>query len=369
MDIIDQVRALASKIEKDREHILTEEATKNAFILPFINALGYNVFDVREVVPEFTADAGEKKGEKVDYAIIKDGKPIILIECKWCGVNLDEVHKNQLLRYFTFTEAKVGILTNGILYRFYTDLDKENLMDDKPFLELNLLDLNEQIVSEMKRFAKAYFSLNELKSVASELKYTREVKSILNEQLINPSEEFVKFFVKQVYQGSVTQTVKSLFANIVKKAFRHFVEDKIMDRLKSAMTQENTDKSEDTKQIDVVPPDDSSKIEPAIATTSDECEAFYVVKSIIRQSVDINRVVLRDAKTMCNVLLDDTIRKPICRFYFSPKYKRIGIIKADKTEDKFDIEKLDDIYKYSEQIITTLSLYEKKYVAQLIEAG
>ncbi len=78
MDFIDRIRDLSTRIPKQLEHIQTEEATKNALIMPFISALGYNVFDPTEVVPEFTADVGIKKGEKVDYAIHLDGKPIML---------------------------------------------------------------------------------------------------------------------------------------------------------------------------------------------------------------------------------------------------------------------------------------------------
>lgn len=95
--------------------------------MPFFSLLGYDVFDPHEFIPEFTADVGIKKGEKVDYAITKDGKPIILIEAKWCGDNLEK-HGSQLFRYFGTTSAKFGILTNGIIYKFYTDLDESNKM-------------------------------------------------------------------------------------------------------------------------------------------------------------------------------------------------------------------------------------------------
>jgi hypothetical protein len=125
--------------------IQTEEATKNAFILPFIGILGYDVFDPSEVVPEFTADVGTKKGEKVDYAIIRDKKVIMLFECKACDANLDESHASQLYRYFSVTESRIGVLTNGILYRFYTDLEEPNKMDSKPFMELNIIEIQEPL--------------------------------------------------------------------------------------------------------------------------------------------------------------------------------------------------------------------------------
>ena len=124
-DLIDAIRSIAAKIEKSRSLVQTEEATKNAFVMPFIAALGYDVFDPTEVTPEMVADVGVKKGEKIDYAVMRDGKPIMLFECKHHGANLDTEHASQLYRYFSVTEGRVAVLTNGkpVVYpelpRFY----------------------------------------------------------------------------------------------------------------------------------------------------------------------------------------------------------------------------------------------------------
>ena len=149
MDFIENIQGLAARIDKQLGHLKTEEATKNALVMPFINALGYNVFDPTEVVPEFSADVGVKKGEKVDYAIMKDDKVIMLFECKASNVVLGDDHASQLYRYFSVTEARIGVLTNGVLYRFYADLDEPNKMDAKPFLEFNMLDVQESLVSAL----------------------------------------------------------------------------------------------------------------------------------------------------------------------------------------------------------------------------
>lgn len=209
MDFIDQIRQIAGRIPKQLEHIKTEEGTKNALIMPFINALGYNVFDPTEVVPEFTADVGLKKGEKVDYAIVKDGKPIMLFECKAAGANLDTEHFSQLLRYFHTTAARVGILTNGIVYRFFTDLDEPNKMDMKPFLELNMLDIKEAAVEEVKRFSKSAFNPDELANAATELRYTKEIKLVLTEQFADPSEELVRLLLGRVHTGTKTKRIQT----------------------------------------------------------------------------------------------------------------------------------------------------------------
>ena len=176
MELIDSIRQIAKVYTERKDIIQTEEATKTALIMPLITALGYNVFDPTEVVPEFTADIGIKKGEKVDYAIIKDGKPIMLIEAKWSGEELDVSKESQLMRYFNTTPAKIGILTNGHEYRFYTDLDQDNIMDMMPFLQFSICDISEQIVRELKRFTKGAFKIEEIASTASELKYTGTMK-------------------------------------------------------------------------------------------------------------------------------------------------------------------------------------------------
>ncbi|HEU5375954.1 MAG TPA: type I restriction endonuclease, partial [Ktedonobacteraceae bacterium] len=193
MDFIEVLQNLSSKILKQKNLIQTEEATKNAFIMPFISALGYDVFDPSEVIPEFIADVGIKKGEKVDYAIKQDGKIIMLFECKGCNGVLDDGHASQLYRYFSVTEARIAVLTDGIIYKFYTDIEQPNKMDSRPFMEFNMLDIQEPLVAELKRLTKQAFNLEAILTVASELKYTREIKHILNDQLNAPSEEFVRF--------------------------------------------------------------------------------------------------------------------------------------------------------------------------------
>ncbi len=199
MDFIEQLQQLANKTNKLCSILQTEEATKNALIMPFINILGYDIFDPTEVIPEFVADVGIKKGEKVDYAIKKDDKIIMLFECKHCGGDLSISHASQLYRYFAVTEARIAVLTNGIIYRFFTDLEAPNKMDEKPFLELNMAELNDSAVVELKKLSKSAFNIEELITTAGELKYTRQVKRIISEHLENPSDEFVKLFASKIF--------------------------------------------------------------------------------------------------------------------------------------------------------------------------
>lgn len=209
MDLIDRLTELSKTASRVIDQLETEEATKNALIMPLINALGYNVFDPTEVVPEYTADVGTKKGEKVDYAIMREGAPIILFECKTAGADLDKEHASQLYRYFSVTDARFGILTNGVNYRVFSDLESPNKMDSRPFLEFSILDINDDVAEQLKKFAKATFDLEDILSTASDLKYTKGIKRALMEEWTNPSEELVKLFASRVYQGRMTQTAKN----------------------------------------------------------------------------------------------------------------------------------------------------------------
>lgn len=354
MDFADRIRELAKRIPNQLQHIRTEEATKNALVMPFISALGYNVFDPMEVTPELDADVGVKKGEKVDYAILKDGKPIILFECKAVSANLDDVHASQLYRYFSVTEAKIGVLTNGIIYRFFSDLEATNKMDSKPFLEVDLLSADEIVLSELKKFSKATFELVSILANANELKYTREIKRILGQEINQPSEEFVRFFASKVYTGRMTQSVREQFTEITKKAIQQFISERVSDRLKSALAQEQ-------EAVKVAAPAEAAPVpEEAHRTTEDELHGYYIVKAILSQLVDPERVFMRDQKSYCSVLLDDSNRKQICRLWFNSAQKYIGLFDVTKNEVRTPIQNLSDIYKLSDQLKETVRRFELK---------
>ena len=331
--------------------------------MPFINTLGYNVFNPMEVVPQFTCDLGTKKGEKVDYAIMRDGKPIILFECKSATANLDEVHASQLFRYFAVTEARFGVLTNGVVYRFHSDLDEPNKMDIKPFLELNMLELDEALVEELDRFTKASFDLDTTLEAAGELKYTREIKCILSSQLREPSDDFVRFFASQIYSGRMTQSVRVRFAELTKQALNQFVTDRVYDRLKSAMSTERTGADDVVKTPETGASDEAEDLEGTngVDTTVEELHGYYIVKTILHDVVDVKRIEMRDFKGFCGVLLDHSLLKPICRLRFnSLKNKRLGLINNEsRQEERVPIDDLDDIYKYADRLKATVSYYEQ----------
>jgi len=355
MDFKDQILQLAARVEKLLPQLKTEEATKNALIMPFIQVLGYDVFNPFEVNPEFIADIGIKKGEKVDYAIMKEGEPTILIECKHHLEKLDP-HNSQLFRYFHTTTAKFGLLTNGLAYRFYTDLVEKNKMDSTPFFEFNITEIKEAEIVELKKFHKSYFDIESITNTASELKYLNELKTLLVQEMVTPSDNFVSFFAKQVYSGVLTAKVKEQFGPIIKRSFSSLINDSISERLKSALNQE--------KQIEVA---EATKLEEAavvesgsdIITTEEELEGFYIVKSLLRQNVDSKRINYRDALSYFAILLDDNNRKTVCRLYLGANKKYLAILDDNKKEIKHEIHSLDEIYKYTEDLLKVIERLEK----------
>lgn len=350
MDFIDQLRTLATRISNTKDLIQTEEATKNAMVMPFIQMLGYNVFDPLEVTPELTADIGTKKGEKVDYAILRDGKPIILFECKKCGADLNINHAGQLFRYFHVTEARFGVLTNGVTYRFFTDLEQPNKMDEKPFLEFNILDFKDQEVEELKKFAKSAFDLDTILTTANDLKYTRAIQNLLSDWMSNPSEEFVRLVSADLLAGRrFTPVVKEQFTAITKRAFKQLIGDRINDRLKVAMTPEVA------MAPDLIQQDDSENDE--LVTSSEEIEGFYIVKAILRDVINPRRVFMRDAQSYCAILLDDNNRKPICRLRFNNAARLVVGLFNDKEEEKISIAEADELYTLADRLKATVVSY------------
>lgn len=360
MDFIDEIKVLAARIPETLEFIQTEEAAKTALIMPFVRALGYNTEDPREVVPEFIADVGDRKGEKVDYAIMKDGKPVILIECKSAANGLADQDAAQLSRYFTITDVRFAVLTNGLVYRFYSDLDRSNRMDTSPFLEFKMLEFEDSHVDELKRFAKSSFDEDSTVQAATELKYTGEIKRILAEQLREPSDEFVRFFTSQVYSGRMTQPIRERFAQRTREALNQYVNERVYDRLKSAMATEG-----DALSMKPVAVSEGSLSEESISdteesdivTTDEELQAFYIVKTLLHDVVDVRRIEMRDAKSFCAIYLDHTNRKPICRLWFNRTQKYLGLIDVEKNEERVPISDLDDIYQYAARLKATIGFY------------
>lgn len=349
MNFVEQLQALSIKTEKLCSMLETEEATKNALILPLIHMLGYDIFDPTEVIPEFVADVGIKKGEKVDYVIKNDGKVIMLFECKHCGGELSLKHASQLFRYFSVTETRIAVLTNGLTYQFYTDLDAPNKMDEKPFLVVDILDLNDVAIHELQKLTKQNFDIDQIIASAGDLKYTRQIKRLIGEQIDNPSDEFVRFFATQVYDGVLTPARREAFKELTRRSFRQAINERVKDRFKTAMSGE----PEPETQTDIV---DGKLVE----TTQEEMEGFYIVKSLLRDMVEPERITHRDTQSYMGILLDNNNRKPLARLHFNRGQKYIGMFDEKREETRMPISKLNDIYDHAEKLRKVFAFYESE---------
>lgn len=357
MAFADALTALSEKVAQQWEAVETEEATKTAFIMPFIaTVLGYDVFDPREVTPEFVADVGVKKGEKIDYAITHDGAVQILVECKKVSGALTLEHASQLYRYFAVTSARVAILTNGRTWNFYTDLDEPNKMDSKPFLVLDLMDVDETLLPELKKLTKESFDLTSIVTAAEELKYVGAIKREIAAEFTEPGPEFVKLLAQRVYDGRFTQGAQEKFTGLVATALRQFLNDRVNDRLKAALG--TSDISTSAPEVDPagtdVDPDADATVptnDDGIETTAEELFAFRIIKAIACAEIAPERITYRDAKSYFSVLADDNNRRPIARCYFNSKSANwLGLLDEDKNVTRYELDVIEDIYKYAEQI-------------------
>lgn len=372
MEIAERAQGLALKIRKHKAGIETEEATKNAFVMPFISTvLGYDVFNPVEVIPEFTADVGLKRGEKIDYAIAHDGQVQVLVEVKKINDPLRIEHASQLFRYFAVTNARIAILTNGQVYQFYTDLDAPNRMDSKPFLVLDFADIDETLLPELAKLTKESFDLDSVISAAGELKYIGQLKRVLAAQFKEPEDEWVRFLTTRVYEGSFTQRIRDQFLPLVGKATRQFLNEQVNDRLKNALggpgayvsVTADTASADEQAAPEAGPPaglQDSPSGDDRISdivTVEEELEGFRVVRAIVCGEVAAARVVARDTKSYFGILLDDNNRKPIARLWFNRTKKYLGLFDENKAETRISVSTIEDIYQHADHLRRTVARY------------
>lgn len=357
-DIADQLRVLATKLERTRNELSTEEATKTTLIMPFIQSvLGFDVFDGTEVIPEFTADVGMKKGEKVDFAIVNDDEIAILLECKKVGEPLSLENAAQLFRYFTVTTARIAILSNGNEYRFYTDLDAPNKMDSQPFLELRMDDLDSSLFTEIEKLRKSNFDLESVLSAAEELKYVSAAKREFASEARELSYDVASVFLPRIYSGRLTAKIREQLTPLVAKGYAQFISDQVNYRLQTALGGSQRLEASPVPATEE-PSDQDVQQDSDIVTTVDEFQGHLIVQAILSRDYDPTRVVLRDTKSYCGILMDDNNRKPICRFHFhNPDNLRIGLLDEEKNVTLHHLNGLPEIYQYSDALLEAASRY------------
>jgi len=350
MSFEEQIKDYSQRILSLRNNISTEEATKTSLIMPFFQILGYDVFNPAEFTPEFIADVGIKKGEKVDYAIMQNGNPVILIESKSITQRLEN-HDSQLFRYFGTTNAKFAILTNGVIYKFFTDLDEPNKMDSKPFLEMDMIDVKDSQVMELKKFHKSNFNLDSIKGTASELKYLGLIRSAMKETFTSLPDSFVRYILSSnVYEGRFTQNIMDKFTPLVKKGVTTYINELVNEKIQTAL---NTPEKIDLSLAETPESDTIEKLDQ-IVTTEKEIEAYYIIKSLLVENIDMSRVGYKDTRSYFGVLVDQKVTRWICRVYLTDTQAYLVIRDSEDKDQRYEIKDLNEIYVLKDVLIERL---------------
>lgn len=273
-------------INKKRS-ITTEETTKISLILPFFRCLGYDIENPDEVKAEYACDVGVKTSEKVDLAILIDDELQMLVECKSVKTKLNSNHLNQLLRYYSVSDCKIAVLTNGVEYWFFTDSIKAGRMDSNPFL---IVDVVNDDLSILELFSRDKFSVEKINNLVDELKYRTAIREILLSEFSAPSDEFVSLIAKEVNFGRLTQDRRKKFKKLMSQELEAILSNVVVDYRER---------------------------DNPIITTPEEIEGFYIVRSILSEEIDSDRVAIRDRQSYCAILLDDNQNYTICRLYFN----------------------------------------------------
>ncbi|CAD7800060.1 hypothetical protein CHRY9390_00576 [Chryseobacterium aquaeductus] len=349
-----KLQQLHERVDALKEQINTEEATKNAFVMPFIQILGYDIFNPTEVIPEHICDIGTKKGEKIDYVIKKDNEPILIIECKHWKEKVD-AHNSQLHRYYHVSKSKFGVLTNGHIYNFYADLEKPNIMDEKPFFTLDLSNIKDSSLKILENFTKKGYNLEQILDSAEDLKYIKAIRNEFEKDLQEPSDEIVKLLVSRFFDKPITAPRMIAFKEYTKKAFSNSINESINFRLKNAL---NITETVPSKAQDQTPSVDESVETAKFVTTEEEIEGSQIVKAILREILSSSRIAFRDTQSYFGILLDDNNRKPICRLHFNSSNKYIELFNNGKDNgEKKLLTTLEEIYDYKAELLSTVTNY------------
>lgn len=325
MNFSDSLRRFASKIDGVKMCCKTEEGTKHSLILPIIQMMGYNIFDPTEVVPEVDCDI-RKSGEKVDYVIQHQEQHLILIECKHWTKNLDD-YVGQLGGYFVSSDARFGILTNGVEYRCYTDLDKPNIMDEQPFLVVYMDDLTDEGLEGLEMFCKDTFNEDMILDKADELKCLKALREEVRQEFSEPSFELTTHFARRIYGQVPSKAVRERMRLLLSKVIKEFVGCK----------------------------PDSDDIEE---TSSDEQKVLTAIRNVLGDMVSHERVELFVGSGYSSIRLDGCQWWPIIKFKYTDNTKWIALGKYlpqsyhfyCNTKDKHYITDEHDIISFSKDI-------------------
>ena len=318
------------KINEAIELCTNEAQTRKFLIEPFFHLLNYISNDL---IPEYNADFGERISQKIDYAILLNKKDTILIEAKKYNSRLSDKEAGQLNGYFNNTKnSRIAVLTNGIEYRFYSDVLQPNIIDNKAFFVFNLSNYTEKDLETLIKFDKRYVVVNEIIKTAQECVFTEDFEATLLKELIAPSKDFLKIIHREMnFKTKFTEETQAKMIKMINSALlKSLYEKKVLSEANS-----NTG---------------------GIITTESEIQAYHTIRTLLIQNKKIpsQRIFFKDFKSFFNISIDDNLKKVICKLVFSDSKMKIVI-----ENNEYLLSSVDDVLKYKNELtIRTLTLLE-----------
>lgn len=351
------IKDLVEKISNEKQYTNNEQATKVAFINPFLDSLGYDVRDPRKVQHEYSSDAGGKKGEKVDYAIMKDDTPIMIIEAKHHGEKLDG-WGTQLQRYFNvMSDVKFAILTNGVEYKFFTDFDELNMLDKTPFMHINLEDIDKSSLQQLEKFAYDNLDLETAYENAAFQKYVMQVTEVLKSNFDEPSDAFIDFFAKSIDLGQkrVTARIKEEMKLPVKKSLDDFINNKVRRALNQSLnsidSRAKRDDTLDEENASGTANEDTPRMDEF---SYDEDQGFRIICAILAEKASVEDTVLKNTIHYATVLMYGKTTRWVARMRFKGSAKTVEYNAPSVAGQRFSVDAISDIYKHKAYVLEAL---------------
>lgn len=315
----------------DAIELCTNEAQTRKFLIePFFHLLNYISNDL---IPEFSADFGERVSQKIDYAILLNKKETILIEAKKYNSKLSDKEAGQLNGYFNNTKSsRIAVLTNGIEYRFYSDILLPNVIDTKPFFVFNLINYADRDLETLIKFDKRYVVINEIIKTAQDCVFAEDFEAALLKEFIAPSKDLLKIIHRNMN---------------FKVKFNEETQGKMINMINSALLKSLYDK----KVLS-----ESNSNTGGIITTETEIQAYHTIRTLLIQNKKIpsQRIFFKDFKSFFNISVDDNLKKVICKLVFTDAKLKIII-----ENNEYILSNVDDVLKYKNELINrTLLLLE-----------
>ena len=333
-DFVRHIREFSNSIDKNKlSNINNEEETKSDLILPVLNILGYQVFISSEVEKEKGVQIGTRP-HKIDYVINKNENQIFIVECKHHEQTDLTRHRNQLYSYFTaLPSVHFALLTNGIEYHFHTNIiGAKNVMDREPFLSFDIRFIKDSELDFFKNFCKHEFDLEKCIELSENCKYYNGILDHLTKQLHEPDKVFIDYLTKLVFDGRRGNIIRSRLDKLAKKALHDFKEKTLSF---------------------------GNEEEDEIVTTRTELAGYRKVMEILKNTVNLDKVVDRDTVPFFCILFDDNEKKPLCNLHFNNESDlKFGIFDKDRNEKIHNIEAVNDIYKFNQQLIELTNYYK-----------